>query len=97
VELFGRENDLAEVAARLTRGHRLVTVTGPGGVGKTSVARAVMARLESTFPLGGHLVDLSRIDRPDAVGGELAAVVGRLRVSPSQHRRPRRHARRHRR
>jgi predicted ATPase len=76
VELFGRENDLAEVAARLMGGHRLVTVTGPGGVGKTSVARAVMARLEPAFALGGHLVDLSRIDRPDAVAGELAAQLG---------------------
>ena len=40
-ELFGRDADLAAVHTLLTR-HQLVTITGPGGVGKTSVAHAAL-------------------------------------------------------
>src|SRR5690242_20569292 len=37
-ELIGREAQLAEVARRLRSGQRLVTIVGPGGMGKTSLA-----------------------------------------------------------
>ncbi len=76
VELIGRDVEQAEVAGRIASGRRLVTVIGPGGVGKTSLATAVGHELAPTFALGAHLVDLSRIGRADAVGGALAAQLG---------------------
>ncbi len=76
VEVFGRATELADVHARVVAGCRLVTVVGPGGVGKTTLATAAMGALEALFPGRGHVVDLSRIDRPDAVAGALAAQLG---------------------
>ena len=43
---IGRQQDIAGIVSLLERGHRLVTVTGPGGVGKTRLALAVTAELE---------------------------------------------------
>ena len=66
--IIGRENDLAEVVSALA-GHRLVTVVGPGGVGKTRLALEVASRLT---PPGG--VWLVRLDAVDA-NADLADVV----------------------
>ena len=53
MELIGREAELAALVERLA-GRRLVTVTGPGGVGKTALARAALDRLAGGYELGGH-------------------------------------------
>jgi predicted ATPase len=45
VELIGREAELSVVAERL-RDRRLVTLVGPGGIGKTALARTALARCE---------------------------------------------------
>jgi MoxR-like ATPase len=47
--LIGRESEVAEVEAAV-KGHRLVTLTGVGGVGKTRLAVEVAARLADGFP-----------------------------------------------
>jgi predicted ATPase len=65
----------AELADRLQR-HRLVTLTGPGGVGKTALAREAIGRLGGDYPMGAHVVDLTRVDAPDAIGGAIAAQLG---------------------
>lgn len=75
MELFGRDRELAILIDRLGD-HRLVTVVGPGGIGKTALARAAACRLGEAYPLGAHLVDLTLVDSPDAVGGALAAQLG---------------------
>ncbi len=74
-DLIGRERELEELVDRL-EDHRLVTVVGPGGIGKTAIARAVAARQGPRFPLGAHFVDLTRVDDAEAVGGALAAQLG---------------------
>ncbi len=73
--LIGREREVAEVGARL-RAARLVTLVGPGGVGKTALARAAADGAESDFPLGARHVDLARIDDPDTVPDALAGQLG---------------------
>ena len=73
--LIGRAREHAEVLDRL-EDHRLVTVVGPGGIGKTSLARAVAADRADRFPLGAHFVDLTLVDDADAVGGAIAAQLG---------------------
>ncbi|MFG1998275.1 BTAD domain-containing putative transcriptional regulator [Spirillospora sp. NPDC048911] len=59
-ELIGRANAIAAVHALLNTG-RLVTLTGPGGVGKTRLAIETAAR--SDFPDGIWLVELAALDR----------------------------------
>ena len=72
----GRESDLADVTALLDAGARLLTVTGPGGVGKTrlalEVARAVDRR---RFPDGVTFVPLEHVPTPDLILPTLAAAV----------------------
>ncbi|MFI8931374.1 ATP-binding protein [Streptomyces sp. NPDC053474] len=59
--LVGRRSELAEVAGRLAR-HRLVTVSGVGGVGKTRLARGAAAELRPRFPDGVWWVELSPLE-----------------------------------
>jgi len=73
--LIGRERELAQVADRL-EDHRVVTVVGPGGIGKTALAREVATRQVDRFSLGTRFVDLSLVDDHEAVGGALAAQLG---------------------
>jgi non-specific serine/threonine protein kinase len=55
---------------------RLVTITGPGGIGKTRLALHVAAGLSEAFPSGIWLVGLAPLANPDLVPQTLAAVVG---------------------
>ncbi|MFD9575948.1 BTAD domain-containing putative transcriptional regulator, partial [Streptomyces sp. NPDC059982] len=67
----GREPELAALAGDLTR-FRLVTLTGPGGSGKTRLAEhAAAAR-----PASGWLVELARLDHPGAVPGAVLSALG---------------------
>jgi predicted ATPase/DNA-binding SARP family transcriptional activator len=74
---IGRERETEEVL-RLLRAHRLVTLTGPGGVGKTRLALAVVAAASETeaFPDGIGFVDLAPLTDPDLVLPALARAVG---------------------
>ncbi|MER7049456.1 BTAD domain-containing putative transcriptional regulator [Streptomyces jumonjinensis] len=71
-ELIGREDALTEVGA-LLRTARLVTLTGPGGVGKTRLALAAAAEAAGDFPDGVWLVELAGLRRPSGV--ELAEAI----------------------
>ncbi|MDT0330165.1 BTAD domain-containing putative transcriptional regulator [Nocardiopsis lambiniae] len=63
--LIGRESESARVRAALSDPHadRLVTLTGPGGVGKTRLAIAVARSLTEDFPDGAWIVELAGMDR----------------------------------
>src|SRR4051794_12640857 len=75
--LIGRERDIAEVATLLARPEvRLVTLTGPGGIGKTRLAIAVGERLDDRYPQGAVFVRLESIAQPDLVLPRIAAAVG---------------------
>ncbi|WP_219825624.1 BTAD domain-containing putative transcriptional regulator [Nonomuraea typhae] len=71
VALVGRDGELEEVAGLLAR-ERLVTLTGPGGVGKTSLALEA-ARRDAQHPDGVHLAELAGTAHPADV---LAAAIG---------------------
>ena len=58
------------------RTHRLVTLTGVGGVGKTRLATEVAARLVDGFPDGVWLFELAAVTDPAAVPDAVAAVLG---------------------
>jgi predicted ATPase/DNA-binding XRE family transcriptional regulator len=73
----GRTRDLAEVD-RLTRTRRLITLLGPGGVGKTRLAlEAARSLLEaSRFPDGLWFVELAPLSAPDLVTSAVAQAAG---------------------
>jgi predicted ATPase len=72
---IGRESEVTEVQAVL-RTHRLVTLTGVGGVGKTRLATEVAARLADEFPDGVWFFELAAVTDPAAVPDAVAAVLG---------------------
>ncbi len=71
----GRESELSEVSAAL-KTHRLVTLTGVGGVGKTRLALEVAARSAYDFPDGVFVVELAAVGDPAAAPEAVAAVLG---------------------
>src|SRR4029453_13107593 len=64
--LIGREVAVNDVVEQV-RPHRLVTLTGVGGVGKTRLAMQVAAELTGEFPDGVWLVELAPVGDPAAV------------------------------
>ena len=72
---IGRESEVAELRAAV-KAHRLVTLTGVGGVGKTRLALEVAARLADEFPDGVWVFELAAVTDPAAVPDAVAAVLG---------------------
>jgi predicted ATPase len=73
--LIGRESEVREIEAAL-RAHRLVTLTGVGGVGKTRLATEVAAQLADGFPDGVWFFELAAVTDPASVPDAVAAVLG---------------------
>ena len=71
----GRDEDLMAVAARLGRA-RLVTLHGPGGVGKTRLALEVAERTGDSYRDGVCFCDLAAVTEPHAVVRALATAAG---------------------
>lgn len=73
--LIGRDVQAAEIEAAV-RAHRIVTLTGVGGVGKTRLALEIAKRLADEFPDGVWLFELGAVTDPAAVPDAVAAVLG---------------------
>jgi len=71
----GREQAVREVAGLLEE-YRLVTVTGPGGVGKTRLASQVVMQVAGRFADGAWLAELAPVRDPALVASAVAVAVG---------------------
>lgn len=82
VKIIGRDEIVGQIAGQLLR-KRFVTITGTGGIGKTSVALAIAQTLASTFRDGMQLVELGSLASPLLVAAHLASLL-HLRLPDTQ-------------
>ena len=74
---IGREHEAAALRQLLDRDDvRLVTLTGPGGIGKTRLALQVAGEIEQQFPSGIGFVSLSVVRDPGLIASAIAQTVG---------------------
>ena len=71
----GRRREMAELRTAL-ESHRLITLTGPGGVGKTRLAFRVAAEVAGGYAHGAWVVELARVQDPALVPHTVASVLG---------------------
>ncbi len=72
--LVGREDETRRVCELLALG-RLVTLTGPGGTGKTRLALAVLAEVAGSYADGAAFVDLAPVSDPELVASAIASAL----------------------
>ena len=73
--MFGRISERDELIDLIAE-HRLITLTGPGGIGKTRLALEVANQVLSRFAQGVFLVDLAPIDDPELLLPAIATRIG---------------------
>jgi predicted ATPase/DNA-binding winged helix-turn-helix (wHTH) protein len=73
--MIGREESEAAVVSQLSQ-QRLVTIVGPGGIGKTTVALAVAERMIDAYEHGVWLIDLASLYDDRLVPSTIASVLG---------------------
>ena len=73
--LYGREADLAALRALVDR-HKLVTVVGAGGIGKSRLAQAAAHAAIGRWPDGAWMVELAGLSEPSLVPGAIARALG---------------------
>ncbi len=82
-ELIGRERELEEAEALLSNGLRVLTLTGPGGTGKTRLALQLAADVVEEFPDGVFFVSLAPVRDWELVAPTIARTLG-LREQPGE-------------
>ena len=79
---IGRRREMGD-ARKLLSSSRLVTLTGPGGVGKTRLALRLAGQVSRAFPDGVVLVELAEVRNPDLLPHALALALGLRDASSS--------------
>jgi predicted ATPase/class 3 adenylate cyclase len=83
--LVGREQEVAEVAQRLSESpSRLLTLTGPGGTGKTRLALQAAADLLEEVEDGAFFISLAALTEPKLVASAVAAPLGVIETADRQ-------------
>jgi DNA-binding SARP family transcriptional activator len=80
--LIGRARELAELV-ELAGSHRLITLTGPGGTGKTRLSLALASELADSRPDGVAWVSLSAVSDPQLVPAAVASALGAVDDVPT--------------
>ena len=82
--LLGRSRELENIKATiLERGVRLLTLTGPGGIGKTRLALEAAREIQEHFPDGCFFVSLGEVKDASLVAPELAKTIGVIETGPN--------------
>lgn len=74
-EFVGREAEV-DSALKILRGHRLLTLTGPGGTGKTRLSLEIAYMVEAHFADGAYFVGLAPLNDPDLIPAKLLEALG---------------------
>jgi predicted ATPase/DNA-binding winged helix-turn-helix (wHTH) protein len=78
--MIGRAPVVATLASRVPQ-RRFVTIVGPGGIGKTTVAMATADHLRASYPHGVYFIDLASIADPLLISATIASALGLATVS----------------
>ena len=73
--IVGRDGVISRLAQQLVR-RRFLTIVGPGGIGKTTVAVAVAERINASYKHGAWFVGLASLSDPDLVPSAVGAALG---------------------
>ncbi len=83
--LIGREDEMRAIVARLIDpAARLITLIGPGGVGKTRLAQSIAVEASGHFPGGVTFVSLAGVTDAGRVPGAIAAILGLRESAPGE-------------
>jgi predicted ATPase/transcriptional regulator with XRE-family HTH domain len=84
--LIGREYEIAMIGRQLLdRSCRMLTLTGPGGIGKTRLALEVARKFESHFADGVFFISMAGIERTESIIPAIADVLGLAFSGPADH------------
>jgi len=78
--MVGRDDAVRELTARIKK-QRFVSIVGPGGIGKTTVALALSHRMLQEFQGAVHFLDLGALEDPRLLASMLASQLGVVAVS----------------
>jgi predicted ATPase/DNA-binding CsgD family transcriptional regulator len=81
--LVGRAREIEELRRLVGGGARFVTLTGPGGSGKTRLGREVARALTESFPDGAYLVSLAPVSDPGIVASVIAQTLDLREAAPT--------------
>jgi predicted ATPase/DNA-binding winged helix-turn-helix (wHTH) protein len=79
--MFGREELIGELVAQMSE-RRFLTIVGPGGIGKTTVALSLAGRLAGAYQHGVWFVDLAGLTDPHRVASTVASILELQTLSP---------------